>query len=66
MKTILIDAGRTKLPRIEKSNGQSAWIMASVDEAIDKLSIRTGLPKSRITNYLLQKALAAVEVVGER
>ena len=66
MKTIIIDVERTTLPRIEKSNGQSAWIMASVDEAIDKLSIRTGLPKSRITNYLLQKALAAVEVVGER
>ena len=66
MKTILIDARITKLPRIEKSNGQSAWIMASVDEAIDKLSIRTGLPKSRITNYLLQKALEAVEVIGER
>ena len=66
MNTIRIHSRKTELPPLERWNGRSAWISAEVDEAIDKLSIKTGLPKSRITNYLLQKALEAVEVIGER
>lgn len=66
MGEIRIHSRKTELPQIERWNGRSAWISAEVDEAIDKLSVKTGLPKSRITNYLLKKALEVVEVVGER
>lgn len=43
--------------------GGSIWVSKEVNDALENLSDETGIAKQRITDYLLKKALAVVEVV---
>ena len=46
-----------------RQDGKAVRISAEVDEKLGELSEETGYTKARIANFLLKKALEAVEVV---
>ena len=60
MEKILIQKMFTKPVRAESIQ---CWISKDVSERLDKVSNETGLSKQRIMDFLLKKALDAVEIV---
>lgn len=46
-------------------SGGCIWVSKEVNDALDSLADETGIAKQRITDYLLKKALAVVEVVDD-
>lgn len=47
----------------DRKESVQCWISKDVSEQLDNISNETGLSKQRITDFLLKKALAAVEIV---
>lgn len=43
-------------------DGSCVWISRDVSDKIDSICDETGIAKQRITDYLLRKALAYVEI----
>ena len=60
MEKITIQKQFTKPVRNESV---SCWISKEVSDKLDELSNETGISKQRITDLLLKKAIAAVEVI---
>ena len=46
-----------------RSESVQCWLSKEISEQLDKISNETGISKQRITDYLLKKACAAVEIV---
>lgn len=46
-----------------RSESVQCWVSKEISEQLDKISNETGISKQRITDYLLKKACAAVEIV---
>lgn len=46
-----------------RSESVQCWISKEISEQLDKISNESGISKQRITDYLLKKACAAVEIV---
>lgn len=59
MEKIIIQKHFTKPKRDESIQ---CWVSKDVSERLDNISNETGLSKQRITDFLLKKALDAVEV----
>ena len=60
MEKIIIQKQFTKPSREESIQ---CWISKDVSEMLDNISNETGLSKQRITDFLLKKACASVEIV---
>ena len=45
--------------------GGCIWVSKEVNDALDNLADETGIAKQRITDHLMKKALAVVEVVDD-
>ena len=50
-------------PKPNRSESVSCWISKEISDQLDKISNETGVSKQRITDFLLKKAIAAVEIL---